>query len=141
MNTLRISGRLGLMLFAAMALPGIAHAGTVELIATLSGANETAGGDPDGSGSFTAQVDPDAGKLCYSLNVAGIDPATMAHIHVGAAGANGGPVVMLGVAGDACVAVEPEKLKAIVANSAGYYVNVHNAAYPAGALRGQLVGK
>lgn len=141
MNISRGSSLCGYLLAVGMVLPGVAHAATVELVAALSGGNEVAGGDPDGSGSFSAKADPDAGKLCYSLSSAGIDPATMAHIHVGAAGTNGGPVVMLAASGDGCVAVDSEKLKAIVANPAGYYVNVHNAAFPAGAVRGQLAGK
>ena len=36
------------------------------------------------------------------------------------------------------VAAAPALLAAIVANPAGYYVNVHNAEYPGGAVRGQL---
>jgi hypothetical protein len=43
--------------------------------------------------------------------------------------------------GDECVAVEPDVLKAIIANPAGYYVNVHTADFPAGAIRGQLGAK
>lgn len=119
-------------------LPGAALAAPVILTATLNGANETGGGDADGSGSFTAEVDADAGDFCYTLKVAGIEPATMAHVHAGAAGANGPPVITVEVAEDTCLAVEPEKLAPILAKPEDFYVNVHNAPFPAGAVRGQL---
>src|SRR5690606_9763868 len=91
---------------------------------------------------------PASNRLCYMLNVykgldAG-DPPTAAHIHVGAEGASGRPVVPLatpasGAAG-ACVVLEADVARALADNPRGYYVNVHTAAYPAGARRGQLRG-
>lgn len=119
-------------------VPGAALAAPVVLTATLSGAAETGGGDADGSGSFRAEVDPQAGDFCYTLKVAGIEPATMAHVHQGAEGKNGPPVITIEVGEDTCIAVEPAKLEPILADPAGFYVNVHNAPYPAGAVRGQL---
>lgn len=132
---------MGAALGAGLALAAPAHAATVTLSATLSGAAETKGGDADGSGSFTGEADGGNGDLCYTLAVKDIATATAAHIHSGAAGKDGPPVVTIVVTGpddDVCVAVEPEKLKPILANPADYYVNVHNADYPAGAVRGQL---
>lgn len=128
-------------------LPGAlspALAASVKLGATLSGANEPGGGDADGTGAFSAEVDADSGDLCYTLTASKIGAPTAAHIHTGAAGANGAPVVTIdvtGASGDECVAVEPDVLKPIVANPAGYYVNVHDAQFPAGAIRGQLAAK
>ena len=37
-----------------------------------------------------------------------------------------------------CVALEKEKILDIIKNPANYYVNVHNADFPDGAVRGQL---
>ena len=132
---------VALALSAAFAAPLSAISPRVTLTADLTGATETAGGDSDGTGSFSAMVAADEGDFCYSLKVDKIAAATMAHVHSGAAGSNGPPVVTIALADDICMAIEPDVLKAMVANPANYYVNVHNAEFPAGAIRGQLQTK
>jgi hypothetical protein len=112
--------------------------------ASLSGANEVPGpGDEDGFGFARMVVDPAGQSVCYHLSVAGIDAPTAAHIHAGAAGASGPVVVpLMPVDGSGlwsgCIAVDAALAAAIVTNYSDYYVNVHTAAYPAGAIRGQL---
>lgn len=130
---------LGGTLAAMLAVP--AAAAPVTLVAALNGANEPDGGDADGTGTFSAEVDAAAGDFCYTLTADKIDKATMAHVHTGAAGTSGPPVITLTLGEDMCMAVEPDVLKPIVAAPQGYYVNVHNAAYPKGAVRGQLTKK
>ncbi|MEO6092610.1 MAG: CHRD domain-containing protein [Novosphingobium sp.] len=128
----------GCALAASMALPAAALAAPVKLTATLAGANEPAGGDPDGRGSFSAEVDATTGDFCYSLSGTGITKPTAAHVHSGAAGTDGPPVIAIEVAPDMCQAVEPAALKPILAAPGNYYVNIHTADFPKGALRGQL---
>jgi hypothetical protein len=120
-----------------------AQAGGRPLETELTGAAEVPGpGDPDGSGTAGITVNPGQAEICYSLEVSGIAPATAAHIHVGTVGVAGPIVVPLEPpsdgASDACAAVDRELALAIIKDHANYYVNVHNAEYPAGALRGQL---
>jgi hypothetical protein len=110
----------------------------------LSGAAEVGTpGDPDGSG--TARVIVSARKLeaCIFANTRNVSPLTLAHIHQGAAGVNGPVVVdftslLDGNRVRGCVAANPNIIQAIRTNPAGFYVNVHNADFPRGALRGQL---
>lgn len=139
MRTLRILAIAVSTCALGVSFPALAA--TTTLVSTLNGANETGGGDPDGSGSFTVDIDADSGDFCYTLTASDIAKATMAHVHSGAAGANGAPVITIDVASDECVAVDPDVLKAIVAAPGNYYVNVHNAEFPAGAIRGQLAAK
>ena len=128
---------------AALALAPVAAAAETDVLtANLSGANEVGGGAPNGNGAFRVEINTETGDFCYTLYGEKISAPTMAHVHTGAAGVNGGPVITMDVTGkgsDMCIAVEPEKLKPIVANPAGFYVNIHTADFPGGAVRGQLM--
>lgn len=123
---------------AMTAAPALA-ADPVKLQATLAGG---ADGDADGTGSATVTIDPAGNEVCYTLTVAGIDPATMAHIHKGAAGASGPVAVPFDAptsgSAQGCKPAAPEVIAAILASPGDYYVNVHNAPFPRGAIRGQL---
>ena len=137
--TLLISLVLGSLL--ALGLASMAMAAETTLTATLAGSAET---DPDGSGAATIVLDPEAGTACWEMTVENIDPVTVSHIHEGAEGTDGGVVVDLDLDGfegssEGCnEAADAATLQAIFDNPAGYYVNVHNEAYPGGAIRGQL---
>ena len=112
-------------------------------VATLTGANEVPGpGDTDGSGAAAITIDAATGEICADLRVADITAATMAHIHRGATGVSGPVEVTLTPPASgtsaACTTALPALAAEIVANPAGFYVNVHNADFPNGAVRGQL---
>lgn len=127
---------------AAVAFSPALAADPVTLKAALSGAAEVPAGDPDGTGAASVTVDAAKGQVCYTLSVSGSDAATMAHIHKGAAGVAGPVAVALDAPATGsvtgCKPVAPEVIAAILAAPADYYVNVHNAAFPKGAVRGQL---
>jgi hypothetical protein len=95
-------------------------------------------GDLDGSGVVTLTINPGLGEVCWTITVTGVEPITAAHIHVGPSTAPGPVVVPLNPYTGGCTEVDRELALAIIMNPSAYYVNVHNATYPAGALRGQL---
>ena len=128
--------------FAAPKADGECNGGR-PLTATLTGGAEVPGpGDPDGSGTANVRVNPGQGCISYDVAVEGIEPATAAHIHEAPAGAPGPVVEELEAPTDGTssgtVTVDREEAKDIVQNPDEYYVNVHNAEYPGGAVRGQL---
>jgi len=112
--------------------------------AYLTGAKETSPADRDGVG--LAGVQPGLDQVCVQIRYRNIAAPTMAHIHEAPAGVAGDVVVSLteliasSPAGqiNGCVAAAPELTASIAANPSDYYVNLHNDAYPAGAIRGQL---
>lgn len=117
---------------------------TVELTgeAEVTAAGVPNQGDLDGTGTAEVTINVGQSRICYSLEVDGIAPATMAHIHEAPANTTGGIVVTLEPPTDgdssACAEVDKELAKDINKDPSNYYVNVHNADFPAGALRGQL---
>ena len=121
-------------------------------VVRLDGAQEVPPADPDGRGTFAYIAVHD--RICYVLTARRIEPATLAHIHAGPRGVNGGIVVMLiaptrGFSAD-CIRAQPDttpntmevltqsELAAIIADPTQFYANVHNDPFPGGAIRGQL---
>jgi hypothetical protein len=135
-----------LALVAALALAGcetVADAVKQGMTASMTGAQEVPGpGDADGSGTAEITIVDATDNVCYDLNVRNIAPATVAHIHRGAQGVAGPPVVTLEAPTDGgsegCISAPGALADEIEANPAAFYVNVHNAEFPNGAVRGQL---
>ncbi len=103
---------------------------------------EAGSGRSDGSGTARLRVNPGTRVICYDLAVTGIEPATAAHVHVGSRDV-AGPIVLAlaaptsGSSSD-CTKVDRDLARDIASNPDDYYVNVHNAENPTGAVRGQL---
>ena len=118
-----------------------AHGGR-PLSASLSGSNEVPGpGDPDGAGTAEIMLNQGQGRICFEIVVDNVAEPTAAHIHVGIADVAGGVVVNFDTANNGltgCVNVDKDLVMDIRKDPSGYYVNVHNADFPAGAVRGQL---
>jgi len=120
----------------------------VNLSTTMTGAKEVPPADPDGTGTAAVTIDIANTQVCYTLTVQNIGlPATAAHIHRGPVGVSGPPVVTFTLLPDtsgtaaSCVKADPALLQEIASNPENFYVNVHNAEYPNGAVRGQLNGQ
>jgi hypothetical protein len=126
----------------ALAIAGTASAQMTMLSAKMDGKGETPAGDPKATGTAMIHVDAAKNQVCYTLTTKDLT-GMAAHIHKGAAGASGPPVVMLkapdasGKVSD-CADAKPDVIADLVANPGNYYVNVHSADFKAGAIRGQL---
>jgi CHRD domain len=150
----------------ALALSGIAFAATAKDAGVfklpLEGAQEVPAADPDGAGTADVTIDVAASEVCFEIKVKDVGTVNRGHIHKAVAGANGDIVIPFfelrpppatpgapasdprndqleskgTIAG--CVTADPVLLQDIVDHPADYYVNVHNARFPGGALRCQL---
>lgn len=111
-------------------------------VALTGPAEAPAPGDPDGTGTATLRINPGQQQICYELSVSGIGAATAAHIHKAPVGTAGPVVVGLTAptpgSSKACAEVARQLVLDILKTPADYYVNVHNAEFPGGAVRGQL---
>jgi hypothetical protein len=143
---------------ASAALAGISFAAPVaeggrKFTVALSGQQEvnashpTGGaGDPDGSGVARVTVNVGQQRICWDITVNNIAAPTRGHIHHAPALQNGAIVVPFFEAPNVDLnGCTPESqlldrvlLKDIIQHPENYYVNVHNAEFPAGAIRGQM---
>lgn len=121
---------------------------------TLSGANEVPPVTSSGSGTFRATAS--ANSLAYTLNASGTGSGiTLAHIHSGAAGANGPVVANIYLGGGSGIAslnqsgviTQADLVGPMAGDMAAFmtalragalYVNVHTVANPGGELRAQF---
>jgi hypothetical protein len=123
---------------AGLMLAGIAFAGPVQV--KLSGDQEVPPVTTSGSGSGTINV-ADDGTVSGSVMTTGV-PGTMAHIHEGAPGKNGGVVIPLTKKGDnewavpAGAKLNDAQMKAF--KEGHLYVNVHTEKNKGGEVRGQM---
>ncbi len=128
----------GTVLFGSAGAASAAEVFTAEL---QGEAEVPTPGDLDGSGFAVVAAIPEVGLVCYGVVVFGIDPATAAHIHEAPVGVAGPVVIGLEAptsgSSAGCVS-DQEQAEDIAEDPADYYVNVHNAEFPGGALRGQL---
>jgi hypothetical protein len=146
MRNIRLSIGVLVLALSSLVLSAAAQtpAGKAMPAVTLTGNAEVPGpGDKDGRGTATVTLNPDKGEVCYSLTVVNIQEATAAHIHEGAVGKAGAVKVALEApkTGTAmgCKQADAALIQSIMQNPDDYYVNVHNAEFPQGALRGQLI--
>jgi CHRD domain len=152
-KTLRFAGLMLVMLLAS-AIPAGADT-EVKITTTLTGLNPLTGtvtGDPDGRGKAEFTFDTEQGTICYEIEVEGIaepvEPAPgvgSAHIHFLATGgiavnlqADFQPDKSDEFKASGCVQVDSALLQAILENPDQFYVNIHNAEFPGGALAGLL---
>lgn len=131
--------------FALAASP--AAATTITYSVTMDGSQEVPGpGDGDGTASGTITINDATGDISWDFTYADIAAPTAMHIHGPAApvGVAAGIYVGLGVAtsGGAGTLISSTNtavdLVAINTTPTDFYVNIHNAAFSGGAVRGQL---
>jgi hypothetical protein len=147
--------RSSIIAIVALSLAAGVAASNMKLKADLLGTNEVPVADLDGVGKATVLIDVENGQACFDVSFDRAGTANRAHIHLGAAGVPGPIVVPFfdlqstpldprhdqleqnnGLSG--CVAADPILLADIQANPSNYYVNLHNARFPGGFVRGQL---
>lgn len=119
--------------------------GTVMFSGELRGSNEVPPVPIGTVGAFVMTLDAQ-NNLTLEANVSGLPNASAAHIHTGIAGVTGG--VLIGFASSTAdfvngrlsktVQISSENAAALRASPQNFYFNVHTAAFPAGAIRGQL---
>ena len=122
---------------SSVADPGVAET----FVTALSGAAVAPGpGDPDGSGEATVALAPGRGEVCFTLTLTGVE-ADAAHLHEAPAGESGPVVLALPLPAegvDGCASADEQLLVRLAKDPGHFYVNVHSAEFPDGAVRGQL---
>lgn len=126
----------------AAADPSDAEAAGTSFELELTGDTEVPGPGSDGSGTATLTIAD--GEACLTGELTDVAAVSAGHIHQAPEGEAGDVVVDLGVtttedgAIDSCGEIDEATADAIAASPSDFYVNLHNAEYPDGAVRAQL---
>jgi hypothetical protein len=109
--------------------------------AVINGTSEVPSNASAATGTATLTFNNSTKIFTINVQFAGITP-TVAHIHKGAAGVNGGVafgfvVPIISPINFTSMALDATQEADLNANL--YYVNIHSAAFPGGEIRGQLI--
>lgn len=125
--------------------PQAAHAAAMSFSVPLSGAQQVPPVKTAGHGNAHLIFNPANDMLTWDVTYAAMSsPVTMAHIHTGAAGKNGGVDIWLTKKGHPVMSpikgsakLTAAQVKLMMADD--LYINVHTKKHPAGEIRGQIV--
>lgn len=103
----------------------------------------TGPGDLTAFGEAIVTIDKSNNQICVNFTDTGLGEYNLFHIHAGNDTIRNGPVVVDFAPGTAntnpfYTCVTDTDASAIAANPAGFYLNAHTDAFPAGAISGQL---
>jgi hypothetical protein len=110
--------------------------------AKLTGGAESPKGSPNGAGLAVIHLNAAKGTVCWQFSgLKGVTAPNASHIHKGGKGVSGPVFIPLGAKFKlkGCTTASKSAITAVESKPGAYYVNVHNAKYPNGAVRGQLV--
>ena len=154
-----IAALAGIAVFAACGSDSTTTVDTtpaVTYISTMSAANEKPTANAS-TATGTATYTLKGNTLSFVVNVSGLTgPATLSHIHVGAASVAGGVIVpfvtgsvqsgnvtagtidLSSTVSNGTSTISGDSLKVLL-NNGNAYTNVHTAANPGGEIRGQII--
>ena len=115
---------------------------TTNFTATLDGASEVPSNNSTATGTGTFTYNPVTRILSGTVTYTGLTNVTNGHIHKGAVGETGGPVVPFTTPFTSpinfqSVALTQAQVDDLMNNL--YYVNIHTQTFPDGEIRGQLI--
>ncbi|HYK42174.1 MAG TPA: CHRD domain-containing protein, partial [Thermoanaerobaculia bacterium] len=136
----------GVLVSASVAQPSEQGEATVfKYTATLLGANEIPTADPTAVGFAEVTADTTTNTVSWVILAPDLANVSASHIHRGGPTVASGTVVIPfnqpftnGVSSGSAT-ITPALMSELVGNPGGFYVNVHNTAFPGGAIRGQLM--
>ena len=105
----------------------------------LNGEQEASAADDDGHGFFTYTLV--GTTFCWTLSWENLEPPTAAHVHLAPRHVAGPVVIPLAITTSpsaGCNTIPADVAAGISADPKAYYVNIHTATFPGGAIRGQL---
>lgn len=136
-----------LVLVLCLCAIGIARADILQFTISMTGAQEAPPNFSPAAGGGIASFDSIALTVSVNVFFVGLSsPATASHIHDGAAGVNGPvivsfvpftPVATFGSIVGGPLPFPPAYVADLLAGNT--YFNIHNAVFPGGEIRGQLV--
>ncbi len=157
LSPLAVLSAFAFLAFPAFVSGHLAAQGGRPFVVFMTGDEEAPGpGHPVATGTAFLRLNPGLEEVSFLLTFEGLDPDDPAdrifagHIHIGDPGAPGPVVLNFAIPGPlevdedgagsfaGVVSADRALLLDIIRNPGDYYVNLHSANFPPGAIRGQL---